>query len=229
MRSRNPATAILAGALLLAGCSAGDLNILVLSARSPGDDCDFKDDSLYVSRGSLDMRPYTEGTSTFVTTRYYQVFSWQNNLQPNPISVGGSTVDPGTGNTFIAETAVYEYQYSDPNVTLATESANMHAVITAGGTAEDNSVPADLIQPQAAAAIEGSTAIDSSNQTLLVTFQLLGRLAAGGSKYTNKVTFPLTIYRSSTTPLDCAAGGLILNTGVCGFAGRDQPVSCTTP
>ena len=229
MRPRRLATLILAGTLLFAGCSAGDLNILVLSARSPGDKCDFSDDTLYVSRGSVDMRPYVEGASTFVTTRYYQVFSWQNNIQPNPISVGGSVVDPGTGNTFIAETAVYEYQYSDPSVTLTTESANMNAVITAGGEAKDNSVPTDLIQPQAAAAIQASTAIDSSNQTLLVTFQLFGRLAAGGSKYTNKVTFPLTIYRSSITPLDCAAAGQVLNTGVCGVAGRDQPVSCSAP
>jgi len=231
MSSLRLATATLAAALLLAGCSADPLNIVVTNARAPADKCDFTDDTLYVSRGSLDMRPYslTTGGPTFVTTRYYQVFSWQNNLTSNPITVGGSVVDPGAGNDFIAETAVYEYQYSDPSVTLATETANMHAVITAGGQAGENSVPADLIQPQAAAAIQGSTAIDTSNQTLLVTLQLFGHLTSGSSKYTNKVTFPLTIYRSSTTPLDCAAAGQILNTGACGFAGRDQPVSCSAP
>ena len=52
------------------------------------------------------------------TNRYYQVFSWQNNLQPNPITVGGQVIDPGTGNTFIADSIVYEYQYSDPSVVL---------------------------------------------------------------------------------------------------------------
>jgi len=224
MSSLRLATATLVGALLLAGCSSDPLNIVVLNARAPGDKCDFKDSTLYVTRGSLDMRPYLVGTGTFVTTRYPQVFSWQNNLTANAISVGGSVIDPGAGNDFIAETAVYEYQYSDPSVTLVTESANMHAVISAGGTPKDNTVPADLIQPQAAAALEGSTAIDTSNQTLLVTFQLFGHLTGGSSKYTNKVTFPLTIYRSSTTPLDCTP--TTVDTGACGFAGRDGPVSC---
>jgi hypothetical protein len=211
--------------LLLAACSADPLNILVLSARAPGDDCTFDDDTVYVSRGSLDLTPYVDGTSTFVQNRYYQVFGWQNNLQPNPLSVGGQVVDPGTGNNFIADSIVYEYQYSDPSVVLATEAANMHAVISAGGQSTDNSVPTDLIQPQAFSAINGSTAIDSSSQTLLVTFQIFGRLAAGGSKYTNQVSFPLTIRRLSTTPVACPPGQVI-NGGACNFPGRDIPVSC---
>jgi len=211
--------------LLLAACSADPLNILVLSARAPGDQCEFDDDTVYVSRGSLDLTPFVVGTSTFVQNRYYQVFGWQNNLQPAPISVGGQVIDPGTGNSFIADSIVYEYQYSDPSVVLTTETANMHAVISAGGQSTDNSVPADLIQPQAFSAINGSTAIDSSSQTLLVTFQIFGRLAAGGSKYTNKVSFPLTIRRLSTTPVSCPTGQII-NGGVCGFPGRDIPISC---
>ncbi len=211
--------------LLLAACSADPLNIVVLSARAPGDQCEFDDDTLYVSRGSLDLTPFTIGTATFVQNRYYQVFSWQNNLQPNPVSVGGQIVDPGEGNSFIADNVVYEYQYSDPSVTLANEAANMHAIISAGGSAQDNSVPADLLQPQAFTAINNSSAIDTSAQTLLVTFQIFGRLAAGGAKYTNKVTFPLTIRRLSTTPVTCPAGQKV-NGGVCGFPGRDIAVSC---
>jgi len=215
--------------VLLAGCSADPLNLLVLSARAPGDKCDFPDDTLYVSRGSLDLTPYVVGTAQVVTNRYYQVFSWQNNLQPNPISVGGQVVDPGTGNNFVADRIHYEYQYSDPSVVLAAEAANTHAVISAGGQSKDNSIGVDLIQPGAFAAINGSTAIDSGAQTLLVTFQIFGKTLAGGSKYTNEVTFPVSIRRLSTTPVDCAASGLVLNTGVCGVPGRDQAVSCTTP
>lgn len=217
--------------LLLAACSADPLNIVVLSARAPGDECKFDDDTLYVSRGSLDLTPFDVGGATFVQNRYYQVFGWQNNLQQNPVTVGGQVVDPGTGNDFIADSIVYEYQYSDPSVTLTTESANMHAVITAGGQSTDNSVPADLIQPQAFAAINGSTAIDTSAQTLLVTFQIFGRLTAGGSKYTNKVSFPLTIRRLSTTPVNCGAltPPQVVNGGPCGFPGRDMAVSCTAP
>jgi hypothetical protein len=217
---------------LLSACKADDLNIVVLSARAPGTNCDFTDDSKYVSRGSLDLTPYVEGTSTLVTNQYYQVFSWQNNLTSVPITVNGQVVDPGTGNNFIADSVVYSYQYSDPSVTLANETQNIRAVISAGGNPKDNSVPAELIQPKAFAAINASTAINTSAQTLLVTFQYFGQLAAGGStKYTNKVTFPLTIYRRSTTAVNCA--GLtppeVVNGGVCGVPGRDQDVGCTTP
>ena len=117
------ALALLAAALLSA-CGADPLSIVVLNARAPGDKCDFTDDTKYVSRGSLDFRPYGTGQ---VSSRYYQVFSWQNNLTSVPITVNGQVVDPGTGNDFIADSATYTYQYSDPSVALAPETANMHA------------------------------------------------------------------------------------------------------
>ena len=217
----------LLAAALLSACKADDLNIVVLSARAPGTNCDFSDDSKYVSRGSLDLTPYTVGGVTFVTDQYYQVFSWQNNLTATPVTVNGQVVDPGTGNSFIADSVVYSYQYSDPSVALSNETQNMRAVISAGGSPKDNSVPAELIQPKAFAAINASTAIDTSPQTLLVTFQYFGKLAAGGAtKNTNKVTFPVTIYRRSTTALTCPNGA---NGGVCGVPGRDQDVSCAGP
>jgi hypothetical protein len=234
--SRLTALALLA-ATFLSACSADDLNIVVLSARAPGDKCDFPDDTKYVARGSLDLTPYvpSDGAPAVVSNQYYQVFSWQNNLTSTPITVNGQVVDPATGNAFIADTAVYTYQYSDSSVTLASESQNMRAIITAGGLPNDNSVPAELIQPKAFQAIAASTAINTSAQTLLVTVQYFGKLAAGGStKNTNKVTFPVTIYRRSTNALDCfnvtppATPG-IPNGGACGVPGRDQDVSCKSP
>jgi hypothetical protein len=235
-----PVTALaLVAASLISACSADDLNIVVLSARAPGDNCDFPDDTLYAARGSLDLRPYfavdqalNPGVLPTVSDQYYQVFSWENNLSSVPLTVNSQVIDPGAGNDFIADTAVYSYQYSDPSVTLASESQNIRAVIPAGGKTTDSSVPADLIQPKAFAAIAASTAIDTSSQTLLVTLQYFGKLAAGGpTKNTNKVTFPLTIYRSSTSALDCFAQNPKEqpNGGACRVPGRDQPVSCKTP
>ena len=52
---------------------------------------------------------------------------------------------------------------------------------------------------------------------------------AGTPKYTNKVSFPVTVYRSSTTPLDCPSQGLVINGGVCNIPGRDQVISCKKP
>lgn len=235
-----PVTALaLLAASLLSACGADDLNIIVLSARAPGSSCDFPDDTVYVSRGSLDLRPYyavdpaaNPGVPAVVSEQYYQVFSWKNNLSSVPITVNSQVIDPGSGNDFIADTAVYSYQYSDPSVTLGSESQNIRAIIPAGGKTADSSVPADLIQPKAFAAIDASTAIDTSSQTLLVTLQYFGKLAAGGpTKNTNKVTFPLTIYRSSTTPLNCFTPppGAPPAGGACKTPGRDQPVSCTSP
>jgi hypothetical protein len=215
--------------LLLAACSADPTQIVVLSARAPGDKCDFSDDSKYVSGGSLDLRPYIVGGVAVVTSGYFQIFSWENNNQTNETTVNGQVIDNGAGNNFVADSVVYEYQYTDPSVTLANESANMHAVVNAGGSTVDNSVPADLIQPGAFNAIDASTAIDASAQTLLVTFQIFGKLVAGQSQHSNKVSFPVTVYRSSTTALDCPSQSLVINGGVCNVPGRDQPVSCKKP
>jgi hypothetical protein len=226
----------LLSALLLSACKADDLNIVVLNARAPGSTCEFSDDAKYAARGSLDLTPYYEvdpatnpGVSPTVSRRYYQVFSWENNLTAIPLSVGGQVLDDGSGNNFIADSVVYSYQYSDPSVSLSNETENIRAVIAAGGTAKDNSVPADLLQPNAEAAIEGSAGINGQAQTLLVTLQYFGKLAAGGSKYTNKVTFPLTIYRRSSTAVNCFASSQVLDKGPCGEAGRDQDVLCKTP
>lgn len=220
-------------ALLLAACSADPNQIVVLSARAPGDKCDFSDNTKYVSDGSLDLRPYIIGVApnqaTVVSTSYFQIFGWENNNQSIETTVNGQVVDNGNGNDFIADSVVYQYQYTDPNVTLATETANMHAVVTAGALATTNTVGADLIQPSAYTAISASTGIDTSAQTLLVTFQIFGKLVAGASQHTNKVSFPVTVYRSSTTPLDCPSQGLVINGGACNIPGRDQPVSCKKP
>jgi hypothetical protein len=220
-------------AMLVAACTADPNQIVILSARAPGDKCDFTDNTKYVSDGSLDLRPYIIGTppntQTVVSTGYFQIFGWENNNQSVETTVNGQVVDNGNGNDFIADSVVYEYQYTDPAVTLATEAANMHAVVTAGALATTNTVGADLIQPGAYTKIAASTGIDTSAQTLLVTFQIFGKLVAGRADHSNKVSFPLSLYRSSTVPLDCPSQGLVINGGPCNIPGRDQPVSCKKP
>ena len=222
--------------LVFSGCSADELGIVVLSARAPGAACDFPDDTLYVARGSLDLTPYyvqdpatVPTTQPVVSNQYYQVFSWQNNLTSVPITVNGQVIDNGNGTDFIADSVVYSYQYSDPSVTLGDELQNIRAVLPAGGKPTDNAAPADLIQPKAFAALVGSTAIDTTSQTLVVTLQYFGKLSSGGStKSTNKVSFPLTIYRKSTTPVNCFPGPGP-NFGACRMPGRDSDVSCASP
>ncbi|HVP62549.1 MAG TPA: hypothetical protein VMT11_18470 [Myxococcaceae bacterium] len=216
--------AALAAVLLLAGCSADPLNIIILNARAPTDKCDFSDSTLYTERGTLDLRPWVDAAGNAGFSDYYfQQFSWENQLQPAPITVNGQVVDPGGGNDFIADTIVYQYQYTDPAVVLANETQNIRAVISAGGSEKDNRMNADLIQPKAAAALNAS--LTATGQTLLVTFQVFGKLAGGSPKYTNKVSFPLTVYRSSAAPLVCPTGTKLYE-GQCGVPGRDATVQC---
>ena len=180
IRSRSSPLAALgpAVALLLAGCSADPLNVVILNARASGDKCDFADATLYTEGGSVDFSPWTDSNgNSGQTVSYGQIFSWENQMLPSPISVNGQVVDPGGGSDFIADTAVYTYQYTDPNVVLSPETQNLRAVIAAAGTPEKNSVGAQLIQPQAAVALDNT--LTATPQTLLVTFQLFGKTGAG--------------------------------------------------
>ena len=179
---------------------------------------------LFVEGGSLDFRPWVDASGNGGVSAYFgQAFSWANQMLPSPITVNGQVVDPGGGSDFIADTIVYTYQYSDPSVVLGSETENIRASISAGGTAEKNYMGAQLIQPLASAALNAS--LTPAAQTLLVTFQVFGRTVAGGNKYTNKVSFPLTVYRSDTTPLACPTG-FVLAVGPCLEPGRDSPVHC---
>lgn len=217
-----PLLAVATGAaLLLTGCSADPLSVVILNARAPGDKCDFKDATLFVARGSLDFRP---GGSA-LGVGYFQAFSWENQMQPNPISVNGQVVDPGGGNDFIGDSIVYEYQYSDPSVVLPAETQNVREAISAGALPQDNYMGADLVQPGALTALD--TTLGTTGQTLVVTFQMFGKIAGGTSKHTNKASFPLTVYKSDTTPISCPTGTK-LYVGPCGTAGRDAPVQCVS-
>ena len=226
VRSRRlPLAALrLATTLILAGCSADPLNVVLLNARFAGDKCDFADATLFTEGGSLDFRPWQDAAgNTGQSVSYHQDFSWENQMTPLPITVNGQVVDPGGGSDFIADSVVYSYQYTDPNVVLSPETSNIRAVISAGGAPDKNFMGVELIQAQASAALNAS--LTPAAQTLLVTFQVFGKTGAGVSKYTNKVSFPLTVYKSATTTLVCPNGS-VLYAGPCNEPGRDSPVRC---
>jgi len=217
--------------LLLGGCSADQLSVVVQSARAPGDKCDFKDDTIYVESGSVDMTSYNlgPGTTDQQLSSYGQIFGWQNNMQPIPLIVNGQTVDTGSGNDFIVDEAVMSYQYSDGSVTFPNEVQNLHAVINAGGTHEKNSVGLNLIGAGASAALLGHLPVVGNPQTLVTSFLFRGKTAAGRGLDTNVVRFPLTIYRSSAATVVCdPAAGVVPATGPCGIPGRDLTVHCVT-
>ena len=62
MRPRIPLLPLALLGLLLAACGRSP-SVVVLSARAPGDKCDFSDNTKYVQGGSVDSRPYVIGTA----------------------------------------------------------------------------------------------------------------------------------------------------------------------
>jgi hypothetical protein len=84
--------------LLIAGCSADQQSVVVLSARAPGDKCEFDDDTVYVSsQGESTCAPTTSARRSRSRPPHLLpgAFSWQNNMASVPLVVGGQVADPG--------------------------------------------------------------------------------------------------------------------------------------
>ncbi|HXX30690.1 MAG TPA: hypothetical protein VEJ89_08230 [Myxococcaceae bacterium] len=201
-----------------AGCSAEkNLSIVVSAARAPGTNCDFSDPTKYVEGGAVDMSVFG-GAST-----YFQVFSWESQLQQISTTVNGDQISGAQANTFISTYVQLSYILvggSNP----PTGIINMSASITAGATPDKNSVGVELLTPQAATAgYNAALANPGASQTLLVTFAIFGNLVGGGSSQTNPVTFPLTLFYGIPPvagTLTCPANTTSQMTS-CGIPGRD--------
>ena len=224
MKHRYSAILTLAAALFASACSAPpDQSIIVTSARAPGASCDFSDSTKYVEGGALDL------SVPPLYQSYYQVFSWENDLQNISVTVT-SQITSETPNTFIATTIKDNYVMvggtNPPNGLVS-----ITAAISPGATANTNSVGVFMLTNNAVQAICGPTVIGNDNcpgftagsATLLVTFQIAGSLVGGGAAQTNPVTFPLTLFKGGhfdNTTGTCAAGYIPVTTS-CGIPGRD--------
>ena len=166
-------------ALVLAGCSADPLNVVILNARAPGDKCDFADATLYTEGGPWTSRPGRTPTGTpgrpLPTARSSP---GRTRCSRSPISVNGQVVDPGGGSDFIADTAVYSYQYTRPERgALAGDAEPPGGHRGRRDAGRRTRWAPSSIQPQAAAALNAT--VTATPQTLLVTFQLFGKTGAG--------------------------------------------------
>jgi len=210
--------------LLASGCSAPpDQSIIVSSARAPGLACDFSDSTKYVESGALDL------SVPPLYQSYYQVFSWENDLQNISVTVN-TQITTDTPNTFIATTIKDNYVMvggtSPPNGLVS-----ITAAILPGATFDTNSVGVYLLTAAAIEAICGGVVGNDNcpgfqptaaapTATLLVTFQIAGSLVGGGAAQTNPVTFPLTLFK----------GGNFDNaTGTCAKGYAPTTTSCLAP
>ena len=60
-----------------------------------------------------------------------------------------------------------------------------------------------------------------------MTFQVTGKVTAGNTLSSNEVSFPITIYKNSNTPVICPTGQVLATD--CGSVGRNSDVHCETP
>jgi len=213
---------------ILAACAAEpDTSVVVSIARAPGENCDFSDPTKYIEGGAVDMSVYGDASS------YFQVFSWESQLQQITTTVNGDQISGPVLNTFVANRVELSYILvggTNPPPGII----NMAAAIPAGGTADKASVGVELLTPEAAAA-GNAAAVTGTSQTLLVTFQVAGNVVGGAGLTTNPVTFPLTLFRCppASTDFNCAEASqfpLACPTNYhsqvtsCNIPGRDIPL-----
>jgi hypothetical protein len=233
---------------LLPSCTApSNQSIIITTARAPGGSCGFTDSTLYVENGSLDLSVYQNNSS------YYQVFSWENDLEDISVTYGNSNITTDTPNTFIANRIDLSYALLGPPgvavPAVADGIINVQAAIFPGATATTNSVGVFMLTP---AAVETVLPVVKAQAileqrpvsfTLLVTFDLAGTLVGGGAAQTNTITFPLYLFYgippsppnslncpAETTPevTSCNFPGYNLQYCVCTGAGVDAgtPITC---
>lgn len=190
--------------------------------------------AIAVYRGSLDLAG---------TDRYYVAFDWESNLQQITTILSTQEVIAGPQrNEFVLDHLVFNYS-SMPSLQFQSEQVNAYAVNQVGAVGASNWLGISLITPQARRVL--GTAIqpgDLVGVELQVTFQGFGSLASGQKLSTNKVTYPIQVFRSSFPGTCRVAGDVRAPTGPCGTPGgqdgtlvaccRDvtpAPAGCPTP
>jgi hypothetical protein len=162
--------------------------------------------------GSLDLA----GFSNYVI---------QLNIESNLQSIVTNVPEPVAGssrNDFIAKYLQFSYQ-STPPVSFQTVQQVTTMVIKAGSTAQSFLV-IFLFPPEAVKTLYANVPVGGSLD-VNVTVQLFGELASGQKLSTNKLTYPVHVYRSSFTG---CPGDIQAPTGPCGsFGGQDgTDVAC---
>jgi hypothetical protein len=163
-----------------------------------------------IYRGTLDLAG---------NDRYYVAFDWESNLQA--ITTVLSTQETIAGpqrNEFVLDHFVFTYS-STPSLPFPTEQVNAYAVNMIGASGASNWLGISLLTPQARQLLRDSLQPgDFAGVELQVTFQAFGSLASGQKLSSNKVTYPIQVFRSSFSSCR-VAGDVRAPTGPCGTPG----------
>jgi hypothetical protein len=174
--------------------------------------------TIAIYRGSLDLA----GTGS-----YYIAFDWESNLQQITTMISPDTIAGPQRNEFVLDHFIFNYT-STPSIAFQAEQVNAFSVLQPGASGSNNWIGISLITPQARQRLYDSIqAGDLQGVELLVNFQAFGSLASGEKLSTNKVTYPIHVFRSSFSACR-VAGDIRAPVGPCGaFGGQDgTAVAC---
>jgi hypothetical protein len=164
--------------------------------------------SVAIYRGSLDLA----GTDVYFTS-----FEWESLLQQISTSVPPDTIAGPQRNDFVLDHFVFNYS-STPSYSFQAEQVNAYAILRAGATGSTSWLGISLIAPQARnTLLQNIPAGNYTGVELQVTFQAFGALASGAKVSSNKVTYPILVYRSGFP--GCAVGDIQAPSGPCGAPG----------
>ena len=165
--------------------------------------------AISIYRGSLDLAGYTQ---------YTLAFDWESVLTQINTSISGDPLAGPQRNEFVLDHLIFSYD-SMPGITFQPEQMNADAVVQPGagvGGGGSKWFGMNLLTPQAQRALIDRVQVGESPYELRVSFQAFGSLASGAKISSNKVAFPLSVYRSSFA--GCRAD-IRAPTGPCGVPG----------
>jgi hypothetical protein len=180
------------------------LNAHTLLPTAAGGVCTASTIGIY--RGSLDLSG---------NTNYILQYDVESNYQSIVTTVPPDTVANQSRNEFVSKRIVFNYT-STPSLPFQTEQLDIYWVVQPN-TTTGNWLQLYLLAPQARQLLIDSVQVGQPVE-VLVQFQVFGELASGQKTNTNKVSYPITVYRSGFTTCR-VAGDVRAPTGPCASPG----------
>lgn len=183
------------------------LNAHTLSSTTSGGACTAN--TVGIFHGSLDLSG---------NTRYVLQFDVESTYQAIVTTVPPDTVASQSRNEFIGKRIIFTYS-STPSLPFMPEQLDMYWVVQPNSST-GNWLQLNMLAPLARQVLIDQIQVGQSVE-LLVQFQVFGELASGQKTSTNKVSYPIRVFKSGFTTCR-TPGDVRAPTGPCGdFGGQD--------
>jgi len=215
-------TAVVAGA----GCVPDRTSIEFAGAFAPT-----LDEELCAWDGSSgDMSLLAGSMNTALAGHYWLVVKLANNLPATEVSVGTTTTASRNRHDFVIREAEFTYECRDSSAKCAGFQAPEPTIVQlAGYLAADTTGDflVSLLTPEAAQAIDVWATEEPATVEVGMTFR--GDFVSGASHQTDKIKFPVTVYRYDLPA--CSAGLVQVPVGCAALFGQNgnEAYTCADP